>query len=148
MKINIDNVPLNNIEYDILTIFLTSKTGIRPGSLKKALNMKHSTINSALKRMEEKELLIWHHYGEVKLLPKGINLLQHIQTHHQLVEVYLIDTLSLDSKKAHEESLRISPHFSCEVIKKICDKYRKDMKYVHELDYFKHHERCHPHAHL
>jgi len=73
--------------------------------------------------MEERQLVKWNHYGEIELLDKGIGALKHAEVHHHLIEVYLVDTLGLAPEEAHEESFRLAPHFSCTMIKRICDKY-------------------------
>ncbi|NMC05384.1 MAG: metal-dependent transcriptional regulator, partial [Candidatus Lokiarchaeota archaeon] len=107
----------------ILMQFLQEKRGIKAGELAKRLNTSHSTINSALKRMGERQLVKWKHYGDIELDEKGINALKHAEVHHHLIEVYLVDTLGLAPEQAHEESFRLAPHVSCTMIKRICDKY-------------------------
>jgi len=113
----------HTIEYQILLQFLVKKDGIKAGNLAKQLGVPHSTINSALKRMEERQLLKWNHYGEIQLLEKGNNELQHAEVHHHLIELFLVDTLNLTPEEAYRESFILGPHFSCNVIKRICDKY-------------------------
>ncbi|MEX2684812.1 MAG: metal-dependent transcriptional regulator [Candidatus Sigynarchaeota archaeon] len=113
----------NTLEYRILMQFLLEKRGIKAGELARRLNTSHSTINSALKRMAERELVKWKHYGNIELDKKGIDALKHIEVHHHLIEVYLVDTLAMTPEDAHAESFRIAPHVSCTMIKRICNKY-------------------------
>lgn len=114
----------NTLEYRILMQFLREdgKT-IMPGNLAKQFDIRHSTINSALKRMEERGLIKWNHYGSIELLDKGVNALKHEEVHHHLIEVFLVDTLDLTPDEAHEESFRLAPFFSCTMIQRICNKY-------------------------
>nr|MDO8085035.1 metal-dependent transcriptional regulator [Candidatus Sigynarchaeum springense] len=113
----------NTLEYRILTQFLLEKQGIKAGELARRLNTSHSTINSALKRMEARQIIKWNHYGVIELLQKGVAELKHAEVHHHLIEVYLVDTLGLTPGEAYEESFRLAPHVSCTMIKRICDKY-------------------------
>ncbi|HME54417.1 MAG TPA: iron dependent repressor, metal binding and dimerization domain protein [Candidatus Lokiarchaeia archaeon] len=114
----------NSLEYRILMHFLREhETAIMPGNLAKQFDIRHSTINSALKRMEERRLIRWNHYGSIELLEDGLNALKHEEVHHHLIEVFLVDTLALTPEEAHEESFRLAPHFSCMMIQRICNKY-------------------------
>jgi Mn-dependent DtxR family transcriptional regulator len=113
----------NKLEYRILMSFLAVKSAIKPGDLAKRLCSRHSTINSALKRMEERGLVTWKHYGEIELLEKGIDELKHAEVHLHLFEVYLVESLGMTPEEAQDESFRLAPHVSCTMIKKICDKY-------------------------
>ncbi|HME51048.1 MAG TPA: metal-dependent transcriptional regulator [Candidatus Lokiarchaeia archaeon] len=112
------------LDYQILMQFLSNQISIRPGELSEQLQVRHPTINSALKRMEQDGYLTWKHYGGIKLTDKGMDALKHVEIHHHLIEVFLVDSLGLTPEEAHEESLALAPFFSCVIIKKICDKYK------------------------
>jgi Mn-dependent DtxR family transcriptional regulator len=116
-------VEANTLEYKILLQFSQELTSLRPGDLAKLLEIRHSTINSALKRMESQQLLKWNHYGVIELLDKGKNAITHVDVHLHLIATFLMETLQYSPSEAHEESLRLAPHFSCTMIKRICDKY-------------------------
>ncbi|MFX0098493.1 MAG: metal-dependent transcriptional regulator [Candidatus Hodarchaeota archaeon] len=112
-----------SLEYKILLEFLFQDAGLKPGELKQSLSVRHSTINSALARMEKKQILKWNHHGKVELLEAGKTILSHLEVHHHLIEIFLVESLGLSPGHAHKQSLELAPHFSCETIKKICDKY-------------------------
>ena len=112
-----------SLDYQILVQFLSTSTSIRPGTLAEIFQISHSTINSALKRMEQDGFITWKHYGDIELTEKGMDALKHIQVHLHLIEIFLVDSLGLTPDQAHDESLALAPHFSCIMIKKICDKY-------------------------
>ncbi len=114
----------NTLEYKILLQFSRETKSFRPGDLAKHLEIRHSTINSALKRMESQQLLKWNHYGVIELLDKGQDAIKHVDVHLHLIATFLMETLLYSSSDAHNESLRLAPHFSCAMIKRICDKYR------------------------
>jgi len=116
-------VEANTLEYKILLQISREMNPLRPGDIAKRLDIRHSTINSALKRMETQQLLKWNHYGVIELLDKGKDAIKHIDVHLHLIATYLTETLNYSTDEAHEESLHLAPHFSCAMIKRICDKY-------------------------
>lgn len=132
------------LDYKILLQFLFIEGGIRPGQLKKKLNAKHSTINSALKRLEEEGYIEWELYGEVNVTAEGRQFLTHVETHHHLIEVFLVESLGLTLEHAKKEALHLSSHFSCQTIRKICDKY-DNPKMCPNNRQIPHHELCHKH---
>ncbi|MHA1372323.1 MAG: metal-dependent transcriptional regulator [Promethearchaeota archaeon] len=135
----------DSLEYKILIAFLNKQEGIRPGELKKDLGAKHSTINSVIRRMEGKGLLKWQPYGRVNLTPKGVEILNHIEMHHHLIEIFLVDCLNLTPDDARLESLRLAPNFSCELIKRICEKYGQPRRCPSNKEIV-HVEICHSHT--
>jgi DtxR family Mn-dependent transcriptional regulator len=144
LVLNTNDVEPNTLEYRILMQFLREKGGIKPGDLSKRFDIRHSTINSALKRMESRGLIKWNHYSVIELLDKGFDELKHAEVHHHLIEVYLYETLHMTPDEAHEESFRLAPHVSCTMIKRICDKYGNPAKCPskHEIPDF---PACHGH---
>ncbi len=120
-----EKLETNTLEYKILLQFMPAINFLRPGDLAKRLEIRHSTVNSALQRMESLQLLKWNHYGVIELLDKGKDALKHIDVHLHLIATFLIETLNYSQEEAHDESLRLAPHFSCAMIKRICDKYDK-----------------------
>jgi DtxR family Mn-dependent transcriptional regulator len=133
-----------SLDYQILVQFLYSKSSIRPRTLADNLNIRHSTINSALKRMENEGYLTWQLYGNLELTTKGKNALKHIEVHYHLIEVFLVDSLGMTPEEAREESMRLAPHFSCTMIKKICDKYNNP-EYCPENMRIPDYPQCHTH---
>ncbi len=116
-------VEADTLEYKILLQFSLETKTLRPGDLARRLEIRHSTINSALKRMESRQLLKWNHYGDIELLDKGKDAITHVDVHLHLIATFLIETLQYPPTEAHEESRRLAPHFSCAMIKRICEKY-------------------------
>ncbi len=137
-------VEANTLEYKILLQFSRNINALRPGDLARQLEIRHSTINSALKRMESQQFLKWNHYGVIELLDKGKDAIKHVDVHLHLIATFLMETLQYLPKEAHEESLRLAPHFSCAMIKRICDKYGRPRNCPanHEIPEF---PECHKH---
>jgi Mn-dependent DtxR family transcriptional regulator len=118
-----ENPQPGTLDYHILIQFLFNETGIRPGELAIKLKTHHSTVNSAIKRMEGKGYLVWKPYGDIELTELGKDALRHIEVHFHLIEVFLVESLGLNLEEAHNESLDLAPHVSCSLIKSICQKF-------------------------
>ncbi|MCP4760887.1 MAG: hypothetical protein GY870_03835 [archaeon] len=112
-----------SLEYEILITFLDQEKPKKPKEIADILEKKASTINSALKRMQEGGILHWHHYGKVEILNNGKEILKDIKRHLEHIETFLMESLNITKKEAESESKRLAPHFSCDIIDKICDKY-------------------------
>ncbi len=119
----LENLKPGSIEHQILRQFLFIENSIRPGKIAKSLSRRRSTINSALERMEQDNLVEWKKYGAVKLLRKGRRILKHLENHLHLIEIYLGKTLDLTTEEAQKQALSLAPHFSCDLIKKIYERY-------------------------
>ncbi len=87
--------------------------------MKKHLNVKHSTLNWQLDSLQKKKLIEWEKYGPVSLTTEGKRIAEHHLRHAAILEVFLMRTLSVDQKFAHEESMTIGPLISCKLMKKI-----------------------------
>ncbi|MHA1684634.1 MAG: metal-dependent transcriptional regulator [Promethearchaeota archaeon] len=123
-----EEIAPGTLDYQILLEFLFRKIGMRPSDLAKNLSRKHSTINSALKRLESKKLLKWSPYGRIQLLESGAAMVQHVEIHLHLIEVLLVDSLGLEPQGAKIQAMKLAPYFSCDTIKKICDKYHRPVQ--------------------
>ena len=101
---------------------------IRAGDLKSKLNIKHSTLNSILKRLEDQKLLVWEKYKEIQLTEEGETNAKHVTNHHFIIERFLKKSLNCSDKFAHDEALHLAGTFSCELIEEICKKLNKYSK--------------------
>jgi Mn-dependent DtxR family transcriptional regulator len=121
---------------------LLKKTKIKPVELASQLNSPTQTINSALKRMEERKQIIWKKYKEVGINMDNEESLIHLQNHIHLVEDFLIQTLNISKEEAFKEALKIAPIISCELAERICEKYH----YNHCKGLVIYYPECHDHA--
>ncbi len=95
---------------------------INSGTLRRELNIKHSTLNSVIERLQKKGLVEWEKYSLISLTETGKHEAAHLSNHHFIVEKFLTETLNMNEIDAHEEALKISPHVSCKIIDAICKK--------------------------
>ena len=122
---------LNSSENQVLEFLFYWKRAIRPGDLKKELNIKHTTLNSILARLEEKNVITWKKYGPVSLTDAGRKSASHLTSHHLIIEYYLRKTLKIPDEVAHKEALHMANTFSCELIEAICTKYNISQNEFH-----------------
>ncbi len=117
-----DGQPLDNMgEKDVMLVVFLFEWGrpIRIGDIKDHLKLPHSTLNSIVKRLQAKGLVEWIEYGPVTLTPQGAKLAAHHLKHHIVIHHYLVNFLGLEDSKAHEESMKVAGHLSCETVEKM-----------------------------
>ena len=88
----------------------------KPGYISKQLKLPHSTINSVIKRLVDKELVNWKEYVHVELTPLANKMAAHHLKHHIIIHHYFEHELDLSSEDAHAEGLRIAGVISCNTV--------------------------------
>jgi len=96
---------------------------IRTGDLSKEMDIKHTTLNSQLKALEDKKFIKWDRYGSVVLTPKGKDKAKHLNRHHGILETFMIEILGMEKNKAQLETLSLAPVVSCNFVNLIGDKF-------------------------
>lgn len=95
--------------------FLKKENGFaRVGEIADKLEVKSSTVNSALKQLAEKKLVIHERYGYVGLTEEGELIAAEVQKKHDILYRFLTEFLMLDSKKAEKEACCIEHSISQE----------------------------------
>lgn len=89
---------------------------VRIGEMKNHLSLPHSTLNSVVKRLESSGYVVWKEYSNVSLTEKGTNTAIHLLKHHNIMHHFLVNSLGVDDKIAHEDSLKAASVISCTVI--------------------------------
>ena len=92
---------------------------IRPGDLRKHLDVKHSTLNWQLDALQKKGFVVWEKYGPVSLTEKGRAIAEHHLRHAAILESFLLKLLMIDEKLAHEESMTLGPLMSCSLVEAV-----------------------------
>lgn len=110
---------LSNAEKRLLRFLYDWIRPIRPGDIKKHINVKHSTLNFQLETLQKKKLLTWEKYGPVSLTKQGRKVASHHLRHVALLELFLMETLALDKELAHRESMTVAPLIDCRVAEAI-----------------------------
>jgi len=112
-----------DLDYKVLKEIYHSPKSVKVSYIAKSLSIPHSTIGSCIKRLEEREYVLYDRYRLVMLSRKGENLAAELVRHARLLELLLYNELGLAPKDAHEESEKFNLLFSCKTINKICEKY-------------------------
>lgn len=105
---------------------------IRVGDLKNHLQIKHSTLNSVLNRLEKDHLVEWEKYGPVQLTEKGVQHASHLSNHHFIIEKFFKEILDLSEKKAHDEALHLAGALSCAIIEAMGKKLGISTESLHD----------------
>ncbi|MFX1363334.1 MAG: metal-dependent transcriptional regulator [Promethearchaeota archaeon] len=112
------------LDFEFKILKLLYKDGPQKvGKIAKKINMPHSTIGSSIKRLEEKQYVIYQRYNPVNLSEKGKDMAIELTRHARLLEILLINEFSVNPKVAHEECEKFNLLFSCDIINKICERY-------------------------
>ncbi len=111
-----------NTDESVLDFLYFWQRPISPGNLANHLKIKHTTLNSSLKRLQKKDQVDWKKYGTVSLTEQGKNVAAHISNHHFIIEKFFKEFLNLSSEQAHKEALDLAPAISCTLIEAICNK--------------------------
>jgi len=115
---------MTELDFKILKLLYRTTEHLTVRSIASFLSIPHTTTGSSIKRIEKEGYINYERRGLVNLTEKGIELAKELIRHSQLIELLLHKSLDLPIEKAHEESEKVNFLFSCEVINKICEKYR------------------------
>ncbi|MHA1583613.1 MAG: metal-dependent transcriptional regulator [Promethearchaeota archaeon] len=128
----LENNLIREKENAVLDLLFYLKHPIKVGELKERLKVKHSTLNSVLKRLETQNLIKWEKYGPVTLTEQGLENASHLTQHHYILEEFFKNSLDIPEGLAHSEALRLAGAFSCEFIEAICNKLGIDPSILNE----------------
>ena len=86
----------------IYHLSLVSPTGVSTNAIAGMLNTKASSVTEILKKLSDKELLIYQKYQGVNLTEKGLLSAKMIVRKHRLWEVFLVEKLHFSWDEVHE----------------------------------------------
>ncbi len=75
---------------------------IKRVNIAKILKCSPALVNKLLKHLEEKGLIHYEKYGEIKLTNKGVQIANSLIRKHRLSEALFVDILGLESSEAHD----------------------------------------------
>ena len=78
-----------------------SKEGATANELSKHLGIKMPTVNSMMKRLAEKELVIYESYKPIRLSEKGRMKATLIIRKHRLTEMFLVEKMGFEWDEVH-----------------------------------------------
>ncbi len=86
----------------IYHLSLVSPTGVNTNAIAGMLNTKASSVTEMLKKLSDKELLIYQKYQGANLTEKGLLSAKMIVRKHRLWEVFLVEKLNFSWDEVHE----------------------------------------------
>jgi len=99
---------------------LKKKNGIaRVRDIGKLLNVKTSSVTSALSTLSKSGFVVHERYGYVELTKEGEVLAQHVQRRHDILIKFLTDILSIDSNIAGEDACKMEHTLSPRTFQKL-----------------------------
>lgn len=117
--------PLNNLSASLedyletIVMLKKKKKYTRIGDIAKALNVKSSSVNTAIKFLAENNLVIHEKYGYVDLTHQGETLALEVQKKHDILYDFLNKLLFVNDKVADQEACDIEHFIGLETIHKI-----------------------------
>ncbi len=116
----------------ILHLQKTSKSGVNTNALAKEMQTKASSVTDMVKKLSEKDLVIYKKYQGVYLSDSGRKTALQIVRKHRLWEVFLVDKLSFSWDEVHEVAEQLE--------------HIKSDKLITELDKFLEYPKRDPHG--
>ena len=114
---------------------LKRKNGVaRVKDLARLLNVKTSSVTSALNTLAKSGFVVHERYGYIELTKEGEDLAQHVQRRHDILIKFLTDILSIDLSIASEDACRIEHTLSPQTFKKLT-------KFIEFVETCPHHDR-------
>jgi DtxR family transcriptional regulator, Mn-dependent transcriptional regulator len=86
----------------IYHLSLVSPNGVNTNAIAGMLNTKASSVSEMLKKLSDKEVLIYQKYQGVNLTEKGLLSAKMIVRKHRLWEVFLVEKLDFSWDEVHE----------------------------------------------
>jgi Mn-dependent DtxR family transcriptional regulator len=118
-QITIEFLALGEKDKSVIIYIYEIGNATKPGDIAKRLQLPHSTINSVIKRLVNKNLVIWKEYAYVELTQLANKMAAHHLKHHIIIHHYFEHELELASSEAHLEGLRIAGVISCDTVLKM-----------------------------
>lgn len=105
------------------TIFvLQEKHGVaRVGEIAKSLEVKSSSVNSALKNLSDQGMVIHEKYGYVRLTDAGQKVAKVVKNKHDILFRFLNEFLMLDSGESEREACSIEHSISKKTFKRLTE---------------------------
>lgn len=103
------------------TIFeLKKENGVaRVGEIAEKLDVKSSSVNSAIKNLTEQNLVVHENYGYVGLTEEGERIASEIKDKHDILFRFLTEFLMIDPKEAEKEACCIEHSISTETFERL-----------------------------
>lgn len=93
--------------------------GARSRDIAEALNVHKSTVTSALKALNQMELVNYSPYEAVTLTPKGKQLAQDVARRHETLRTFFTDVLEIEPEMAETAACGMEHSMPREIVEKL-----------------------------
>ena len=91
----------------------------RVKDLARLLNVKTSSVTSALNTLAKSGFVVHERYGYIELTKEGEDLAQHVQRRHDMLLKFLTEILKIDPEVASEDACRMEHSVSRKTLEKL-----------------------------
>jgi DtxR family Mn-dependent transcriptional regulator len=117
MKVNLSSSLEDYLE---AIININDKEGrVRITDISRELKVEKSSVNSAVKKLQNLGLVLHEKYGDIRLTRKGEEEAGCIRERHDIIMKFLIDFLGLRPKEAERDACRIEHVISSNTFKRL-----------------------------
>jgi DtxR family transcriptional regulator, Mn-dependent transcriptional regulator len=117
-----ENMELSsNMEDYLETIAALKKTNdvVRVRDISRLLNVKSSSVNSALRTLSKKGLVKHEKYGFINLTPQGEAIAQKIQSKHDILLKFLTKILNINDETAIQDACKMEHVISSQTFNRL-----------------------------
>lgn len=105
----------------IFTIADRDDSPIRTNDIAKLLNTKASSVTDMLKKLAEKELILYERYKPISLSHSGIKVATHLIRKHRLWETFLVENLGFNWSEVHHIAEQLEHIQAPELVQRLAD---------------------------
>ena len=104
---------------ETIAVLMKEKSVARVKDISRLMNVKTSSVTSALNILSKNGLVIHERYGYVDLTPEGGNIAWCVQQRHNILIKFLTKVLKIDSRVAAEDACKMEHSISPQSLKKL-----------------------------
>lgn len=104
---------------ETIAVLKKEKSVARVRDISLSMNVKTSSVTSALNILSKNGLVIHEKYGYVDLTPEGENIARGVQKRHNILIKFLTKVLKIDSTIAAEDACKMEHSISPQSLKKL-----------------------------
>lgn len=86
---------------------ILAKKGVKVKDIAQKMNVKNSSVTSALKTLEESGHINYEPYGVISLTDEGEALAKHLNDMHKNLKQFLVQVLKIDEESANDTACRM-----------------------------------------
>ena len=110
---------------EVICNYTDQNKSVRAIDISKKLNVSRASVTEALKKLADKEMLIYDRYGSVTMTEKGLKEARLVVSKHMTLQNFFEEVLGLDTNEASQNACRIEHVISEQAFNKISEFTKK-----------------------